>query len=151
MNWTKQELEEYYKRQGKPQSGVLLVTTNKIKIKFSESDEQIALFEWADMSGIPELELMYHIPNGGKRYKATAGRLKKEGVKPGIPDIFLPVPNKKYHGLYIEMKARHNSETSDYQKIWIDRLYKQGYDVHVCYGWEAARDTILWYLDKIKG
>jgi len=115
----------------------------------SESQEQQALFQWAAYNelNIPELYLLHAIPNGGKRHITTAVRLKKEGVKSGVPDIFLPVANKKYHGLYIEMKDRKSGTTSDNQKIWIDNLYAQGYDVHVCHGWEAARDTILWYLE----
>ena len=59
----------------------------------SEHLHQKALFEWADrMEGAwPELRLMYAIPNGGLRTKAQAGKLKAEGVKPGVPDIHLPV------------------------------------------------------------
>jgi len=72
-----------------------------------ESDHQIALFQWVSyqLKRYPELELLYHIPNGGYRYKTTARRLKAEGVKAGVPDICLPVPRGGYHGLYIEMKA----------------------------------------------
>jgi hypothetical protein len=46
----------------------------------SESDEQIGLFEWAALHTrkYPELDLLYHIPNGGHRYKTTAIRLKAE-------------------------------------------------------------------------
>lgn len=42
-----------------------------------ESQEQQALFEWAAYH--PELELMHHIPNGGKRNPREAARLKREG------------------------------------------------------------------------
>ena len=70
-------------------------------ITASESQEQQALFEWAELSKrcFPELELLFHVPNGGARSKATAGRLKAEGVKPGVPDLCLPVPRGAYHGL----------------------------------------------------
>lgn len=114
----------------------------------SESTEQQALFQWASYNEAkhPELKLLYHIPNGGKRYKATAVRLKKEGLKAGVPDVFLSVARKNYHGLYIEMKDRKSGTTSDSQKEWIENLHQQGYDVHVCHGWEVAKDTILWYL-----
>lgn len=55
-----------------------------------------------------ELALLHHIPNGGARSKATAGRLKAEGVKAGIPDICLPVPKNGYGALYIELKVPEN-------------------------------------------
>lgn len=49
----------------------------------TEDVEQMCLFRWADaQSGkYPELSLMYHIPNGGKRGKAEAGRFRAMGVK----------------------------------------------------------------------
>lgn len=63
----------------------------------TEDVEQMCLFRWADaQSGkYPELSLMYHIPNGGKRGKAEAGRFRAMGVKSGVPDIFLPVGVQK--------------------------------------------------------
>lgn len=72
-----------------------------------EENEQIALFRWAayEKSVYPELEYMFHIPNGGVRNKATGGKLKAAGVKAGVPDICLPLPCKRYAGLYIELKA----------------------------------------------
>ena len=75
---------------------------NKIKPHAPESEEQICLFQWAQyQSGrYPELELMYHIPNGGSRNKYEAANLKLQGVKAGVPDICLPVARGKFHGLY---------------------------------------------------
>ena len=66
---------------------------NDLQLTASESVEQCCLFRWAGYSlGLhPELKLMYHIPNGGKRNITTARRLKAEGVKAGVPDIHLPV------------------------------------------------------------
>ena len=59
----------------------------------SEHEEQVALFEWAEWNKrqYPELELMFAIPNGGQRHVVVAKKLKDEGVKAGVPDIFLPV------------------------------------------------------------
>jgi hypothetical protein len=116
----------------------------------SESTEQQALFEWAEIAAkkTPELRLMYAVPNGGKRNIATAVRLKKEGVKPGVPDICLPVPRGRYHGLYIEMKFGRN-KPSEAQKWWIEQLQQQGYKVNVCYGWGEAVKVIVDYLTEI--
>lgn len=116
-------------------------------MKSIESHEQITLMQWAELQTFmyPELRLLHHIPNGGKRNMATAARLKREGVKAGVPDLCLPVPKGKWHGLYIEMKAA-KGKTSPMQDWWIRQLRKQGYCVVVCYGWEAAKDTIMSYL-----
>jgi hypothetical protein len=115
----------------------------------SESVEQICLFRWADFESWkhPELELMFHIPNGGKRCKTTAKRLKAEGVKAGVPDICLPVSRGSYHGLYIEMKKLKGNKATKNQNEWIEKLRKQGYAALVCYGWEEASNVILEYLN----
>ncbi len=115
-----------------------------------ESQEQQALIRWAEMqkATYPELELLHHIPNGGYRNIATAKRLKREGVKAGVPDLCLPAPKGKWHGLYIEMKAERG-KVSGNQKWWIEKLQQQGYYVTVCYGWEEAKETILRYLKGV--
>lgn len=121
-----------------------------IKHTLRESDEQATLFAWADMmkSRWPELGLMFHIPNGGSRHPLEAVHLKRQGVKPGIPDIFLPAARGDYHGLWIEMKRQTNSRLSDYQKSMIYELMAQGYRVEVCHGFEEARKIITYYLDR---
>ena len=113
----------------------------------SESAEQQALFTWAGLASaaVPELRLLHAIPNGGLRTKATAARLKKEGLKPGVPDLMLPVARHGWHGLYIELKYG-KGRVSDTQKFWHDELTSQRYAVFVCVGWEAAKKTILAYL-----
>lgn len=112
-----------------------------------EEDEQRSLFEWVNwMSGrIPELELLLHIPNGGKRNKLEAIRLKREGVRAGVPDLFLPVARGKYHGMFVELKAGKGKPTN-LQKEWIRRLNEQGYHALVINGWEAAAKAIMEYL-----
>lgn len=114
-----------------------------------ESEEQTWLFKWAqDISALkwPELELMYHIPNGGSRNKIEAARLKSQGVKKGVPDVFLPVARGGYHGLYIEMKRKKGSVVSQDQKYYISALRAQGYRVDVCKGFQEAANTIEEYL-----
>lgn len=115
----------------------------------SEAQEQIFLFQWANLARCkyPELELMHHIPNGGKRNAREAVSLKRQGVKAGVPDICLPVPRGKYHGLYIELKVGNN-KTSSHQNKWINKLREQNYYVEVCYGWRAAQEVIENYLGK---
>ena len=114
----------------------------------TEAQEQTALFQWAAMmeGRIPELALCHCIPNGGSRHPLEAVHLKQQGVKPGIPDIFLPVARGPYHGLYIEMKRRKGGRVSVEQKKMLLALQGQGYRAEVCRGWEEARDTICEYL-----
>ena len=112
-----------------------------------EDNEQIILFQWAQLQSgkFPELEMLYHIPNGGKRSKAEASRFKAMGVKAGVPDLCLPVPRGEYHGLYIELKAA-SGRTSAKQNEWLEWLSSNGYKTAVCYGWEQAAVAIKSYL-----
>lgn len=116
--------------------------------RVSKAQEQMTLFSWAAMQSgkYPELNLLYHVPNGGSRHKAEAGRLRAEGVKAGVPDLCLPVARGQYHGLYIELKRQRGGRTSDHQSEWLDALSAQGYKAALCYGWEQAAGTIIEYL-----
>jgi len=115
----------------------------------TEAQEQVSLFRWARMESrlYPELTLLYHIPNGGSRHLLEARNLKAQGVKPGVPDICLPVPRKGCHGLYIELKRRKGGRLAPEQSQWINDLAEQGYSAAVCKGWEAAAELIMGYLD----
>jgi hypothetical protein len=47
--------------------------------------------------------LRHAIPNSGRRACGTAVKLKKDRVRPGVPDLFLPAAIGGFHGLYVEM------------------------------------------------
>lgn len=116
-------------------------------MKHLEDEEQTALFQWAELQSgkYPELRLLFHIPNGGKRNAREAARFKKMGVKSGVPDLFLPVAKKGFHGLWIEMKSK-KGRLSENQIAFLKELDKQSYKTAVCYGWEEAAQTLTNYL-----
>ena len=114
----------------------------------TEHDEQAALVTWAALLAkqeVPALCLLYANANGGKRSKATAGKMKAEGVKAGVPDLFLAVARHGYHGLYIEMKTTRG-RLSDDQKHWDEMLRGQGFRVEMCRGQDPAKELLLAYL-----
>jgi len=115
----------------------------------SEHEEQAVLIYWASVMAknqIPELKLLFAIPNGGLRDKVVAAKLQAEGVKPGVPDLMLPVARHGFHGLYIEMKRISGGRVSDEQKFWHAALIGQGYCVVVCEGAVEAMAAINNYL-----
>ena len=119
----------------------------------TEAQEQAALMQWLAYAEMyhPELRLLHHIPNGGGRNPIEARHLKEQGVKPGIPDLFLPCARGGWHGLYIEMKRRKGGRVSIEQKKTIIALREQGYRVEVCEGWEKAREVIKEYMEGENG
>lgn len=148
------------------------MTPEQLAASGSEHANQRALFarinkyirENPNSSIIEKLRWVHAIPNGGERHPAVAAKMKAEGVKTGVADIFIPVPravdnpqNKitlrglYYHGLYIEMKKpeRRNHKDgglSDEQVEFRKFVVSQGYAYCVCYTWEEAFAAILQYL-----
>lgn len=112
----------------------------------TEAEEQSSLFLWANY--IPELEDMFAIPNGGSRNKIEAANLRRQGVKAGVSDVFLPLPCGDYHGLWIEMKVKPNTPTQK-QREFLEHMARNGYAAHVCYSFDEAREIIERYL-KLK-
>lgn len=107
----------------------------------SEAEEQAAVIQYCDLRHIP----VFHIPNGGSRNKAEAARFKAQGVRPGVPDLFVPVPKGGYAGLFIEMKTPQG-RVSEAQKRWLSRLKQNGYCTRVCRSFDEARRTIDFYM-----
>lgn len=120
-----------------------------VRLLPTEGEEQAMLFNWCGMRmrQYPELELLFHIPNGGRRSKSEAARFKSEGVKPGVPDLFLPVARGKWHGLFIEMKRMKGGRVQDVQRKWMEKLRSQGYYATVCHGWQEASEALQRYLE----
>lgn len=115
----------------------------------TEAQHQAAVMKWSQQPAIrsqwPELALLHHIPNGGTRDAVEGRHLKQAGVKPGVPDLCLPVARGRYHGLYIEMKTETGRASSE-QNWWGERLLAQGYMWEVCHGWRSAVRALEWYL-----
>lgn len=120
-------------------------------MKSIEHAEQVLLMQWWALShqrfGIPE-QLLFAIPNGGLRNIVTAARMKKEGVRAGIPDLMLAYPTTNYPALFIEMKRTDGGRLSDSQKTMIKILEYYHYKCVVCHGWEQARAEIESYIKE---
>ena len=98
---------------------------------------------------MPEVaDLIYHVPNGGHRVKAVAAKLKAQGVKPGIPDLVLPMARGGFFGLYIEFKATppNDAAISSSQHERIRKLNAQGYLAVVCRGHFDTMEQVRAYL-----
>jgi len=117
-----------------------------------EHYEQVAVFEWAayNTGKHPELAFMFAVPNGGQRNVIVATRMKAEGVKRGVPDIWLPVvkPVSGYAGLVIELKA-DGGKPSREQRMWLEFLEQQGYRAMWLVGADAAINEIEQYLEMV--
>jgi len=129
-----------YESAGRPKSAV----NNTI----TESQVQKMVFEWAEVCGKPELKMLNASLNG-VRITSPAGQInaKRQGMKAGFPDISLPVPKGKYHGLYIELKREKGGVLSPEQRGWLEALSRYGYQTAVCKGFDETIACIMRYIE----
>jgi len=109
----------------------------------------MALWSRAQLNPILR-DFLLHVPNGGKRNKREAARMKRMGVRAGVHDYFLPVARGMYHGLWIELKpdvkGYYPSVTED-QRKWRQKMRDQQYAAYIIKGWERAHYVMMNYLD----
>jgi hypothetical protein len=113
----------------------------------SEYDHQCALIEWCERfkERIPELSMIFASNNGIRVTIGVAVKMKKAGMKKGVPDLMLAIPAQGYRGFFLEMKVKGNTTSSE-QFEWMDRLQQYGYKCSVFYTWWDAAREILVYL-----
>lgn len=121
-----------------------------------EQQMQIDIIKFCDAkaAGCRELRYLFHTPNGGLRSTAEAGILKAMGVRPGVSDLFLPVPKVNidlgeivYIGLWLELK-KPGEEPTQVQEDWLRDMQTEG---HLCRWCESMLEALLyisWYLGQ---
>ena len=95
------------------------------------------------------LGTIFAVPNGGYRSKATGGRMKSEGLKAGVWDIFIPVQMGQHCGMWIEMKTGKNSLTPG--QFAFRNAVGDAYKWKVCYSWHDAVEATCDYLGIASG
>jgi hypothetical protein len=94
---------------------------------------------WCKNHANPLYHGIFHIPNGEKRDKNTARKLKRLGVKAGIPDLCLPLSGGLTFWLEVKKKK---GRLSLVQKRVIDDLRSKGHIVEVAYGYDEAIEKL---------
>lgn len=120
-----------------------------------EHNLQVACVRWFRLQYPDLAPLLFAVPNGGARSKATAGKLKAEGVVPGVADLILLVPQWfttwrgqqgcLYAGLCIEMKTEKGRQSPE-QGLWQLKVEQHGYKYAVVRSLDEFMNTINQYL-----
>lgn len=116
-----------------------------------EQIEQKAVIDWCHFQRDYKQKYVlagyiYAIPNEGKRSRITGAIHKMIGLKPGMPDLCLPIARGGYGALYIEMKVGKNKSTPK-QVAMQGLLREAGNRVVVCHGSAKAIAIIEQYLE----
>src|ERR1700692_402445 len=132
----------------------------------SESAIQYAIVEWSHTVKVSSYRLsdfLIKISNEGKRGWFTGKKMKKEGLKKGVSDLFLALPIKvktTFHidnsediicesihkpGLWMEIKSK-KGKPSVYQMEWLALMEIQGYSAGLIFSVDEGILAIKNYL-----
>ena len=122
---------------------------------YSEHQMQVELVAWTiaragEHHGAKDLSFLFAVPNQGERSKATRGRMIREGLKAGVPDLILPVPRAGFCGAALELKI-HPNKPSDSQAAWLDALEAIGWRCAVAYTLDEAKNFLASYIQPPTG
>lgn len=112
-------------------------------MRFKEDDLQMAAAQYFDYLGI----LWCHVANERKATIKQGARLKKKGVKKGVPDCFIFEPRGIYCGAVIEIKIKPNTTTPE-QRSWLIALQNKNWYTGVCYSFDEVKQCIDNYLKQ---
>lgn len=129
---------------------------NSKSSRFLEDDMQITVASYLDSIGV----LWFHPANERKSSIQAGVRLKKKGVKSGVPDVMILEPKKGFNGLAIELKTERSNgfkkngkpkatikgKVSENQAYWLKSLKDKGWITGVCYSVDEAIKQIDFYL-----
>jgi hypothetical protein len=105
--------------------------------------------EWLHLQHPDVWTVTFKINNEGKRSYYKAAILKAEGLKAGVPDIFMAYPNGFYHGLFLEFKINNNKPT-EVQRYMMRQFVEKGYYCSVVYSFDEAVHVTECYLGEKK-
>lgn len=86
----------------------------------------------------------FAIPNGALRSKAVAAKLKAEGVKAGVADLLILLPNQTFHGLFIEVKIVGGYQQPN-QKIFEQKARECGYEYLIVRSLDELIEKLKYY------
>ena len=121
-----------------------------------ETITQINILNWLSVTDPLARKLIIRIGNEGKH--TIAGHLinKKLGLHKGASDLFLPMKNDKYNGLFIEVKkdgwkcsGKKESAHIAEQLQFIELMKTQGFWGEMIIGFEEGKSCIKRYLNLV--
>lgn len=111
----------------------------------AEQVDHINIVNWFNYQ-YPELADDFHHFANERRCSVQQGRLlKRMGVKKGVADFFLALPQNGKAGLWIELKVGKNKPSKE-QEEFLARKTARGYVAICVWGFESAKEFISTYL-----
>lgn len=92
-------------------------------MKQDEHNLQVAICKWLNFT---QDFFYFAIPNGGLRHRLVAIKLKMEGAKAGVADMFWMVSNENWKGLFVEVKidkGKQSQSQKDFEAVAMNHGY----------------------------
>ena len=152
-NWTQADIDRINERRDKNAARLYAKAVECLKpvnepAKIPETRVQQAFikefaFRWPQ---IYQTGALFAVPNEGKRSRATASRMKAEGMRKGVSDLVLLWPSNGFHGAVIELKTKGGKVDAE-QLTWQAHRKQSGYAAVVCWSAEEAIEFCKQYLN----
>jgi len=103
-------------------------------MRHDEDALQMQIVAWLNYNDA----FFWHVPNGGRRNKREAARLKRMGVLPGVADLAFIVEGRP---AFIELKVDRGKQSKD-QLIFEARVVERGGLYRIVRSFDEALDVI---------
>ena len=113
-----------------------------------EHQRQVACVNWFRLQYPKLRNILFAIPNGGRRDAVIGAKLKEEGVVAGVADLILLKRNRQYGALCVEMKNKSGSQ-SETQKKWQKEAEATGNKYVVCRSLDDFMKEVTEYLNDM--
>ena len=122
----------------------------------SEHTQQKMVVKWFKMQYKEYRDCIIAIPNGshlagkGSQRYSQVNKLKAEGMKSGVSDLFIAVPTPDWNGLWLEMKdeGKTISSVSKEQLAHLNLMSEMAYSAHWAAGFDKAKAIIEDYMSQ---
>jgi len=111
----------------------------------TEHEIQVSFFQWLALAYPNAYRVTWATPNAAKRSYRMVTAMKAEGLRSGVPDVFMAMPRGKFHGLFLEFKS-HAGKLTENQTIYVTNLRSEGYQVEVVHTLLEAMSIVVPYL-----
>ena len=111
--------------------------------KLTEANFQIAIAKYLDAKKVT----WCHVPNGIYSNPINISKFKKQGLKPGIPDVLIFESDGRnfWDGFAVELKIGNNKPNQN-QIRWMQKLNQHGWLCVWCNDLDSAIDAIDKYI-----
>ncbi|MEE9458244.1 MAG: hypothetical protein V3V84_00610 [Candidatus Bathyarchaeia archaeon] len=117
-----------------------------MNIKPTEYQLHVSFHQWCRYNWTIG-KYIFAIEHGELRNPAVGAKLKKKGVRSGMADFMLILPNNFYNNLWIEFKVGKNVQTES-QKIFQQLVDETKGKYVICRDLESAIEAVEGYVSN---